>query len=149
MKKTKILLLISIIAFALSCNNYDGAEIISYYQDSVPKIKVFYKYYGDKQFVAKEIRYFSNHQVESEGEYDQNGKRNGTWTYYFNNGDKNRIETYKNGVKNGKEVQWYKSGKKMYEGEYLNNLPNGTWTIWNEEGKKMETTKYDNGQIVK
>ena len=31
--------------------------------------------------------YYANHQVESEGEYDQNGKRNGTWTYYFNNGD--------------------------------------------------------------
>jgi antitoxin component YwqK of YwqJK toxin-antitoxin module len=120
-----------------------------YYTDSVPKVKDYYKYFGNKKQIVKEERFYPNGQLMSVGEYDNNFKKTGTWKYFFDDGKKQRIVDYKNGVKNGKYVEYYRSGKKMFEGEYKNGLPQGKWIIYNQNGKKVSISKYINGKIVK
>lgn len=135
--------------FFSSCNNYDESEITMYYTDSIPKLKVFYKYIGNKKVITKEIRYYPNQQMQSEGKYNEDYKQTGKWTYYFENRKKQRIENFENGIKNGKYIEYYKSGKKMFSGSYLNGLPDGKWKIWNEKGILISTTTYKDGDIIK
>lgn len=146
--KIKITILGLLIAALFSCNEYESSEIESYYSDSIPKLKVFYKYHGNNLYVAKKIRYYPNGQIESEGELNKNGKKNGEWKYFYNYGEKWRIENYKNGAKNGKIIEWYKNGNKMYEGYYKDGLIDGKWTVWDEDGNKINTIKYKNGKPV-
>ncbi len=151
MKKNKslfFLFLITISGMFYACNDYDGNEITMYYSDSIPKIEVFYKYYGNSKKIMKEIRYFPNGEISSEGKYNDAGNKTGEWISYFDNGKKWHIDTYVNGKKSGKVIEWYKSGKKMYEADYQNDLPNGKWIIYDEMGKKISTTTYKDGQIV-
>lgn len=141
-----MLLFISGIFF--SCEQYDSKEITMYYPDSVPKIEAFYKYYGNNQYVAKEIRYYPNRQIAQESYFTNGGLRDGKWIYYFENGEKWREENYSKGKKDGKEIEWYKSGKKMYQAEYMQDLPHGTWIIWDENGKKIATEEYEYGVLI-
>ncbi|MEA3452389.1 MAG: hypothetical protein U9Q83_10875 [Bacteroidota bacterium] len=131
-----------------SCGNYDETEITMYYTDSIPKLKVFYKYYGNEKVITKEIRYYPNQQILSEGRFNENYKKTGKWIYYFENRKKQRIENFENGIKNGKYIEYYKSGKKMFSGSFLNGLPDGKWKIWNEKGILTSTMEYNKGEIV-
>ncbi|MBN2891545.1 MAG: hypothetical protein JXL97_06750 [Bacteroidales bacterium] len=145
----KFVFFISLIAIILvSCNDYIKSEVIMYYTDSVPKLEHFYKYYGNMEYVAKEVRYAPNGSILSEGYYNENGEKHGTWINYFENGKKSLEETYVNGVKEGQVTEWYKDGTKMYTVDYAQNLPDGKWIIWDETGKKISTTTYKNGQLV-
>ncbi len=130
-----------------SCNNYSGSKISMYYTDSIPKLRVFYKYFDGKKYVAKEIRYYPNSQIQSKGRYNEYNKKTGEWIYYFENGKKQRIENFYNGVKKGKYIEFYKNGKKMIQGYFNAGLPDGQWFIWNEKGIKISATKYENGKI--
>lgn len=132
-----------------SCNNYESSEITMYYTDSIPKLKVFYKYEGNKKIISKEIRYYPNRQIQSVGHYNAKYKKTGKWHTYFENRKTQRIENYKAGVLNGKYVEYYLSGKRMYTANYKNGLPDGEWSIWNEKGIKISTTFYKDGQIIK
>jgi len=132
-----------------SCNDYTRSEINSYYVDSVPKTEIYYKFFGNNEYVAKEIRYYPTSIVQSEGEYNEKYEKNGKWIYYFETGSKWLIENYKNGVKDGEIIEWYKNGKKMYHGFYSNGLPDGKWILYDENGKKNSIVKYKNGKVVK
>jgi len=146
--KLSLLLLIAITFSLVACSEYDGSEITMYYTDSVPKIEVFYKYYGNELYVSKEIRYYPNGRISEEGSYTEKGLKNGLWTYYFENGEKWLEENYSDGKKHGKTTEWYKSGKKMYVANYKYDLPNGKWIIWNEDGQKISTQEYNEGTLV-
>lgn len=144
-----ILIMLTIFSIAaISCNEYIRTEVVMYYTDSIPKIEYFYKYYGNSEYVEKELRYFPSGTIMEEGHYNHNGERHGTWTTYHDSGKEWVVENYENGKKNGKVIEWYKSGKKMYQGEYKNDLPHGKWTIWDETGKKVSSTFYEFGEVV-
>ena len=140
---------VSSLLFFSSCSNYDESEITMYYTDSIPKLKVFYKYYGNKKIITKEIRYYPNQQIQSEGGFNEEYKKTGKWVYYFENRKKQRIENYEAGVKQGLYIEYYKSGKKMIKGYFANGLPDNSWKIWNEKGILVSTTKYEDGDIAK
>lgn len=149
MKRTLILLFTISCISITSCENYEGTEIVSYFGDSIPHVKVFYKYYGNTKYIAKEVRLYSNGEIESEGLFNNAGQKEGSWKYYYSNSKKWRYENYKNGVKHGEEIEWYKSGKKMYKGEYTKGLPSGEWIVYDEDGKKIEINRYDEkGKLI-
>ncbi len=150
MKIFKFLSIIFIVSAVLvSCDHYSKKEIAMYYSDSIPKIEYFYKFYGNKEYIAKEVRYFPNKTVMIEGYFNEKGEKHGKWTRYYENGKKNSEEEYVNGLKNGKSVEWYMSGEKTFEVNYVNDMPDGKWIIWDETGKKISSEEYKNGQIVR
>jgi len=143
------LIFVSSLFFIFSCSNFEKSEISMYYTDSLPKLKVYYKYIGNKKVITKEIRYYPNQQIQSEGRFNEEYKKTGKWVYYFENRKKQRIENFENGVKQGLYIEYYKSGKKMIKGYFANGLPDNNWKIWNEKGILVSTTKYEDGEIVK
>ncbi len=132
-----------------ACNKYERSEVVLYYlPDSIPQMKVYYKKHGDKEYIAKEDRFFGNGQIMQSGYYDEKHRKTGKWITYFADGKIQRIEHYKEDMKDGKYVEYYKTGKKMYEANYKMGLPDGKWIIYNSDGKVISKLTYKNGKLI-
>jgi hypothetical protein len=86
----------------------------------------------------------SKRQKLSEGEY-KNGKQEGSWTEWHDNGQKRSEGEYKNGEKEGLWAYWQVNGQRS-EGEWKNGKGEGPWTVWHENGQKMSEGEYKNGE---
>ena len=47
--------------------------------------------------------------------YIKNGKKEGLWTWWFENGEKKNEGTFKDGKENGLHKWWYKNGEDLQE----------------------------------
>ncbi len=68
----------------------------------------------------------------------KDGKKNGKWTAWYENGQMASEGSYQEDKKNGKWTAWYKNGQMASEGSYQEDKKIGKWTEW-----------YENGQIFK
>ena len=92
-------------------------------------------------------------QYDSEGNL-KNGKKDGMWTWWHDNGQKKEVLYYKDGkIINGIKFDYYKSGqifsKIIYSGEDKNIYPdiNGKWIQWHSNGQKSWETDYKDGEM--
>jgi antitoxin component YwqK of YwqJK toxin-antitoxin module len=83
----------------------------------------------------------------TEGTY-KDGRREGIWITYYNNGQKATESHVKNDRREGLETNWYPSGKKMLEADYANGVLHGTATMWNEQGDVILRREYKEGKLV-
>ena len=72
----------------------------------------------------------------------KDGKRDGLWKSFYENGTPWSETTFVSGVKTGKTITWYEDGKKRYEGEYTNDRESGLWNYRDEKGKEVSTKDY-------
>jgi antitoxin component YwqK of YwqJK toxin-antitoxin module len=72
----------------------------------------------------------------------KDGKREGLWKSWYEDGKQWSETTFKAGIKNGKTTTWYENGNKRYEGEYTNDEESGLWTYWDESGKEVSKQDY-------
>ncbi|MBF0229320.1 MAG: toxin-antitoxin system YwqK family antitoxin, partial [Desulfamplus sp.] len=90
--------------------------------------------------------WYENGNKKEEGSYT-NDKKNGLWTTWYDNGNKNKETTYLNDIKEGHYVEYYEDGDKRKEGNYTNNFEkNGLWTYWRYNGTKIEEGSYTNNK---
>lgn len=88
-----------------------------------------------------------------------NGKFDGKWTYWYENGQIKSEQSYNNGNLDGNHTAWYEDGQMRYEKSYKDGKHDGKHTAWYEDGQiKSEknysygkadgkhTTWYENGQ---
>ena len=93
--------------------------------------------------------------------------KDGKWTAWWDNGQKQSEGTYKHNLKYGKWTYWHKNGQKNKEGNYsigrarinpsrvkgsnyLAEAEVGFWTEWYENGQKEEEReRNDNGQLIR
>lgn len=87
------------------------------------------------------IKYYKNGVIEMRGMM-KDGKREGLWKSWYEDGSPWSETTFKDGKKNGKTTTWYGNDKKRYEGFYENDLEAGRWTFWAENGKVQSTQNY-------
>ena len=84
--------------------------------------------------------------TEYEGSY-KNGKQDGKWTYWWENGQKGAEETYKNGEFDGKSTSWHENGQKMMEGNWKNGKPwDGKQILWHQNGQKQSELTIKDGE---
>jgi hypothetical protein len=69
----------------------------------------------------------------------RNGKKEGTFKEYFDNGKLSRESAFKNDLQHGKVVLYYENGKKRMEGTYVEGERDGLWTWYDEQGKVENT----------
>jgi antitoxin component YwqK of YwqJK toxin-antitoxin module len=72
----------------------------------------------------------------------KNGKREGKWAYWYNNGSPWSECEYKEGRKDGRTTVWYENGYKRYEGFYKDDERSGKWTYWDEKGNPVKELTY-------
>jgi antitoxin component YwqK of YwqJK toxin-antitoxin module len=89
-----------------------------------------------------QIFHDDSEQVEIEGEM-VDGLREGTWTWFYEDGQTHWEIEYEAGLKNGSEVGWHENGEKMYEGQNVDHKKSGTWTWWHENGEYKQAYHYD------
>ena len=77
------------------------------------------------------------------------GKREGVWTSYHLNGNKQSENEYKAGVLNGKTVTIFENGQIMYIGYYLDGEYDGQWFFYTKEGELSKEIIYNKGKVVK
>ncbi|HBF87546.1 MAG TPA: hypothetical protein DDX39_02800 [Bacteroidales bacterium] len=132
----------------LACNEQIVEEVEKYHNDSIPAVINYYKFENEQKILFKQIKYYSNKQIEVEGEFDENGKRTGVWTYWTPKGNKWSEGGFENGLSQGNRTVWHKDGVKYYDGYYNEGKPDKKWIFFNEEGKKIKEVEYEKGVII-
>ena len=82
-------------------------------------------------------------QYESKGKL-KNGKRDGKWTIWIENGHKFREFNFKDGKQDGKFTQWRENGQKWKVRNYIDDKKDGKWTSWYENGQKWTEFYFKN-----
>jgi antitoxin component YwqK of YwqJK toxin-antitoxin module len=76
----------------------------------------------------------------------QNGKLNGIYTRWFDNGNIAEKYTYKDGKFDGLNQVYYYNGQIQTENTYKDNKLDGIYKIWYDNGQLEEESTYKNGQ---
>lgn len=122
MKNVKYIVLIFL--GLTSCHNEVKREVLYTYEDSIPKIVAEYTKEQFQNNIYKRIQYHPNGEISGQGPM-KNGKRNGTWRYYDQYGNKIAENTLRNDVKIDSTICWYPEGqisRRIIELKSPNNL---------------------------
>jgi antitoxin component YwqK of YwqJK toxin-antitoxin module len=76
-----------------------------------------------------------------------NGKQEGKWTIWWNNGQRKYVGIYKDGI-HVLQTYRYENGKKQLEGTHRNGKKDGLWTKWYENGEKWSERTFKDGLEV-
>jgi hypothetical protein len=93
-----------------------------------------------KDFTGVWTVYFANGQKSHEIHY-KNGKYDGDFTSFHDDGSKAVVQHYTARGIDGEEVGYFKSGKVSYRGTYRNGVRTGEWTHYDETGKVTSVEK--------
>lgn len=91
--------------------------------------------------------YRSGGTLMMQGSY-HDGKQDGEWTTWYDNGQKNAIDHYKDGVQDGEHIGWYTNGKISAKGMYEDGKREGTWKRWDAQGFKNWEEVYKNDKRI-
>ena len=80
----------------------------------------------------------------------KNGKKEGPWVTYYDNGQLEPKGNYKNGKWDGPWIGYRRSGRLYWKGDYKNELKEGPWVFYHKDGTVNEhpSGNYKNGVKV-
>jgi antitoxin component YwqK of YwqJK toxin-antitoxin module len=139
MKKYFLYLLIFI---SVSCSNNTDKKT-----DSIKAGETVEANKGENPMMPEELKEgenivsYPNGQIKYTGTVFQ-GKRHGTWIYYYENGIKWSECEYTMGKMDGKTVTFYPNGNPRYIGYYKNDQRFGLWMFYNENGELIKQIEY-------
>ncbi len=141
--KTRLLLftLISVVVL-FGCKSKIVEETVESYADGSAKVVRSYKEDGREKTLVKECLYYPNHQKYMEGGY-KDGKRDGQWKSWNQNGNLWSEGTFKDGLDEGLRTIYHENGKKFIEGYYTAGKKTGTWKFYDENGNFMKEESYN------
>ena len=64
----------------------------------------------------------------------KNGKKNGEWLVFFENGQIKYIQNYKDGVEHGRWAYYSENGQLEILENYKDGVPDGLWKYFNKDG---------------
>lgn len=122
-----------------------GRKVVETYQNDNPKIVYFYKtdeLGNPTEEKTREVYYFEGQKRYMEGDIHQE-RRNGKWYSYFKNGYVNSEATYIDGKEDGEYTVYYENGNPLYIGYYDKGVCTGTWVFYDESGHITKTITAD------
>ncbi|MDR2408986.1 MAG: hypothetical protein LBE13_12855 [Bacteroidales bacterium] len=140
-----VLFLVLVISVAISCNRVKTKqEVKEKYADG--KAKKVEEYLVDdnghyatdakgNKILYKETYFFPGEKKYVSGTYDTVQARNGVWTSWYENGQKNSEQNYINGKEDGKYRVWHPNGEPWIKGEYKMGEKTGVWSFHDTLGK--------------
>ena len=112
----------------------------------VERDEVFYTKNTNKPYTGSIFSLFDDGINESEGSL-KNGKLDGEWIEWYNNGQMLIKENYLNGIKDGSYSSWNDNGQKLVQGIFRNGDQDGLWTYWYENGQKEKEMTFSKGKM--
>lgn len=85
---------------------------------------------------GESIQRYKNGVVKMKG-LMKDGKREGLWKSWYEDGTPWSETTFSAGIKNGPTTTWFPNGKKRYQGFFSNDTESGKWKFWDENGKEQ------------
>jgi len=134
--------LIFSVLLLISCKEKLTGVVTNYFDDGKPQQVLYYNIKKGDSILVKHIEYHPNRSIYIEGDY-KNGKREGEWKSWYENGNLWSIGTFKAGVQVGKTMTYYENGNLRYTGNYDGNEKRvGAWKFYDEDGNLLDTIEY-------
>ena len=104
---------------------------------------IFYKKFTDVPFTGRVDK------GPTKGVF-KNGEREGSWVWYYDNGQMRFKGDFRNGKKEGPWIYFYGKGQIDKKGDYKNDNKEGPWMSYTRDGSivKEETGIYKNGEKI-
>ena len=118
------------------------------YEDGTVRVEREIARYSDDRRTAdgKYREFYPQGKLFVEGEY-RAGAQHGEWTYWHENGTKNRTATYKNGKPDGSWEVFRADGTLEAKRSYKEAKRDGTWIYYDETGEKpLGEEQYTDGK---
>nr|WP_294893977.1 toxin-antitoxin system YwqK family antitoxin [uncultured Pedobacter sp.] len=74
-----------------------------------------------------------------------NGKEDGEWLKYYEDGKLKEKRFFKNGLKEGPYLAWWQNGKKQLQFNFVNDEYEGVCSQWNKDGRLIQQMTYKKG----
>jgi len=144
-KLLKPLFLLALVIVAVSCNRVKTTpEVKETYADGKPKkVEEYVTDDNGNKILYKETHYFPNEKKYISGTYNDVQLRNGVWTSWYENGQKNSEQNYIDGKEDGVYNVWHPNGNQYIKGKYEMGVKVGIWTFHDESGKVMKEENFD------
>jgi antitoxin component YwqK of YwqJK toxin-antitoxin module len=81
--------------------------------------------------------------------YYKDGRKEGEWIQYFEDGNLKFRGGYENDEKAGAFTVYFPSGKVNLSGAYKMGHKDGTWIVYEENGNIISSEKYSKGALIK
>lgn len=115
-----------------------------YYKKDVPVgIHVFYNENGE---ITNAKIFDDNGRVMSEGLLTEDGKKEGNWKNFYEDGEVKSQGVYKNNRQTGEWKFFYKQGVSEQIGNFNNGYFDGEWKWFNKAGKLVKVEEYVKGK---
>ena len=162
----RLLLIVLPLLLIVGCSS---PEPINYEETLNERDGVFYTKDTNEPYSGPVFSLYDDGKKNKEGTF-KDGKEDGLWTSWYENGQKWRERIYKpdelysytvwnrNGIKdregnykNGKEdglyTEWYENGQKKSELNYKDGKKDGLYTGWWENGQKSDEMTFKEGYL--
>ena len=108
--------------------------------DLVVRNGIFYKKFTDTPFIGEVIGHQNGTII--------NGKRDGFWESYYDNGQLNWKGNYKDDCLDGPWEYYHENGQLSYKGNYKAGLEEGLFEHFQKNGKFEKKERWKNGRRV-
>ena len=108
--------------------------------DLVVRNGIFYKKFTDVPFIGDVIGHQNGTII--------NGKRDGFWESYYDNGQLNWKGNYKDDCLDGPWEYYHENGQLSYKGNYKAGLEEGLFEHFQKNGKFEKKERWKNGRRV-
>lgn len=129
--------------FLVSCAEKLEEQVAETHNNGKVKRIKYFKAEGEDKFLRKEAFFYENGQKRMEGEYNREGKKDGKWTYWYENGNKWSEGYFSEGLNHKERTTWHENGNLHYTGVYDKGKRVGVWKFYNEEGEMVKEIDYD------
>ncbi|MCB0761425.1 MAG: hypothetical protein KDC12_07890 [Flavobacteriales bacterium] len=96
---------------------------------------------GDSNPFAQKV-FYSDGKMKIEGSFE-NGKRQGVWTSYYQNGQIWTINVYDQDTNHGEYIMYNSDGTVKLKGQYDHGEETGTWIINDERGNFIQEKTFN------
>lgn len=96
--------------------------------------------FGQKHGLS--ITYYPKNGQKAEELYYEDGKLNGAWNKYFEDGTLMTSGFYENDKLNGPFTTYHPNGQINIKGQYINDFKQGVWEFFDADGNIINTEKY-------
>ena len=146
-----------LIIFTLLLTSVSWSEDVDY-DDLVERDGLIYEKFSNEPFTGKTtgttqrkykdgkpegewLGYYENGQLWFKENY-KDGQYHGEQIYYWSNGNIGKKYNYKNGKTNGEQLDYYVNGNLRFKGKNKKNRRVGKWFFYHENGELKETKQY-------
>ncbi|GEM_PF-379911 len=148
MKRSIFFSFLFFLTIAAGCNELES-EVLESWTEEQPKLVGYFKTEGKERMKVKEEKFYENGQMEYVGSYDQEGKRHGSWKYWYANGKLWSTGEFVEGRRTGPAEVYYENGNLRYKGQFKDNKEVGQWIFHKEDGSLLNEIDFDSYEKTK